>query len=91
MDYSYVLMYLHYFFIMSELITTTNHGDLEVQQATQEAEDTLLQGLDALNQSLSDTIASNSLSAPANMTNYKCQMDEAMNELTTLENCIISL
>ncbi|KVE50779.1 hypothetical protein Ccrd_023965 [Cynara cardunculus var. scolymus] len=39
----------------------------EVQQATQEAEEALTQGLEALNQSLSDTIASDALSSPTNM------------------------
>ncbi|KVH94715.1 hypothetical protein Ccrd_003218 [Cynara cardunculus var. scolymus] len=42
----------------------------EVQQATQEAEEALTQGLEALNQSLSDTIASDALSSPTNMANY---------------------
>ncbi|KVI08354.1 hypothetical protein Ccrd_013272 [Cynara cardunculus var. scolymus] len=39
----------------------------EVQQATQEAKEALMQGLEALNQSLSDTIASDALSSPTNM------------------------
>ncbi|KVI08355.1 Myb/SANT-like domain-containing protein [Cynara cardunculus var. scolymus] len=38
-----------------------------VQQATQEAKEALMQGLEALNQSLSDTIASDALSSPTNM------------------------
>lgn len=61
----------------------------EVQQATQEAEEALSQGLDALNQSLSDTIASDALSSPTNMANYMGQMAAAMNKLSTLENFVI--
>ncbi|KAJ9565319.1 hypothetical protein OSB04_001285 [Centaurea solstitialis] len=61
----------------------------EVQQATQEAEDALTQGLDALNQSLSDTIASDALSSPTNMANYMGQMAAAMNKLSTLESFVI--
>ncbi|KAL7582800.1 bZIP transcription factor TGA10 isoform X1 [Lactuca sativa] len=61
----------------------------EVQQATQEAEEALSQGLDALNQSLSDTIASDALSSPTNMANYMGQMAAAMNKLSTLESFVI--
>ncbi|XP_071737527.1 bZIP transcription factor TGA10-like [Rutidosis leptorrhynchoides] len=61
----------------------------EVQQATQEAEEALTQGLDALNQSLSDTIASDALSSPTNMANYMGQMAAAMNKLSTLENFVV--
>ncbi|KAI3819975.1 hypothetical protein L1987_13830 [Smallanthus sonchifolius] len=57
----------------------------EVQQATQEAEDALSQGLDALNQSLYNTIASDALSSP----NYMGQMVAAMNKLSTLESFVI--
>ncbi|GKC97883.1 hypothetical protein Tco_1168158 [Tanacetum coccineum] len=42
----------------------------EVQQATQEAEEALSQGLDSLNQSLYNTITSDALSSPTNMANY---------------------
>jgi len=63
----------------------------EVQQATQEAEEALSQGLDALNQSLSDTIASDALSSPTNMANYMGQMAAAMNKLSTLENFVIQV
>ncbi|CAH1446691.1 unnamed protein product [Lactuca virosa] len=61
----------------------------EVQQATQEAEEALSQGLDALNQSLSDTIASDALSSPTNMANYMGQMAAAMNKLSTLESFVL--
>lgn len=63
----------------------------EVQQATQEAEEALSHGLDALNQSLSDTIASDALSSPTNMANYMGQMAAAMNKLSTIENFVIQV
>ncbi|KAF7147378.1 hypothetical protein RHSIM_Rhsim03G0009400 [Rhododendron simsii] len=59
-----------------------------IKQSTQEAEDALSQGLEALNQSLSDTIASDSLSSPPNMGNYMGQMAIAMNKLSTLEGFV---
>ncbi|KAK8468227.1 hypothetical protein PHAVU_007G257700 [Phaseolus vulgaris] len=61
-------------------------GICGLQQSTQEAEEALSQGLDALNQSLSDTITSDSLWCPPNMTNYMGQMAVAMNKLSTLES-----
>lgn len=63
-------------------------GIYKLQQSMQEAEEALSQGLEALNQSLSDTIASNSLSCPPNMTNYMGQMALAMNKLSTLEGFV---
>ncbi|KAM7270569.1 hypothetical protein ACFE04_029783 [Oxalis oulophora] len=63
-------------------------GIYGLQQSTQEAEDALSQGLNALNQSLSDTIASDSLSCPPNMANYMGQMALALNKLTTLEGFV---
>ncbi|KAF5191531.1 Transcription factor tgal4 [Thalictrum thalictroides] len=59
-----------------------------LQQSTQEAEDALNQGLDALYQSLSDTIASDTLNYPSNMGNYMGQMAMAMNKLSTLEGFV---
>lgn len=59
-----------------------------MQQSTQEAEEALSQGLDALNQSLSDTITSDSLCFPPNMNNYMGQMAVAMNKLSTLEGFV---
>jgi transcription factor TGA len=59
-----------------------------LQQSTQEAEEALSQGLDALNQSLSETITSDSLSSPPNMANYMGQMALAMNKLSTLESFV---
>ncbi|TKY53279.1 Transcription factor HBP-1b(c1) [Spatholobus suberectus] len=63
-------------------------GICGLQQSTQEAEEALSQGLDALNQSLSDTITSDSLWCPPNMTNYMGQMAVAMNKLSTLESFV---
>lgn len=63
-------------------------GICALQQSTQEAEEALSQGLEALNQSLSDIITSDSLSCPPNMTNYMGQMAIAMNKLATLEGFV---
>ncbi|KAF9597225.1 hypothetical protein IFM89_016366 [Coptis chinensis] len=63
-------------------------GICALQQSTQEAEEALNQGLDALYQSLSDTIASDALSYPSNMGNYMGQMAIAMNKLSTLEGFV---
>ncbi|XP_071721708.1 bZIP transcription factor TGA10 [Rutidosis leptorrhynchoides] len=63
-------------------------GIYGLQQSTQEAEEALSQGFEALNQSLSDTIASDSLSCPPNMANYMGQMALAMNKLSTLEGFV---
>jgi transcription factor TGA len=72
-------------------------GVCGLQQSTQETEEALSQGLEALNQSLSDTIASDALSCPPNMANYMGQMAIAMNKIANLEgfvrqvrNCLIS-
>ncbi|GMH08192.1 hypothetical protein Nepgr_010032 [Nepenthes gracilis] len=61
-------------------------GICQLQQSTQETEEALSQGLEALNQSLSETIASDALSCPPNMANYMAQMALAMNKLSTLES-----
>ncbi|OMO63092.1 hypothetical protein CCACVL1_22488 [Corchorus capsularis] len=63
-------------------------GICGLQQSTQEAEEALSQGLEALNHSLSDIITSDSLSCPPNMTNYMGQMAIAMNKLSTLEGFV---
>ncbi|XP_022766760.1 bZIP transcription factor TGA10-like [Durio zibethinus] len=63
-------------------------GICALQQSTLEAEEALSQGLEALNQSLSDIITSDSLSCPPNMTNYMGQMAIAMNKLSTLEGFV---
>lgn len=59
-----------------------------LQQSTLEAEEALSQGLDALNQSLSNVIVSDSLTSPANMANYMEQMGLAMGKLSTLEGFV---
>ncbi|XP_048432359.1 bZIP transcription factor TGA10-like [Pyrus x bretschneideri] len=63
-------------------------GICGLQQSTQETEEALSQGLEALNQSLSETITSDSLSCPPNMANYMGQMAIAMNKLSTLEGFV---
>ncbi|GLT88277.1 hypothetical protein SLE2022_063100 [Rubroshorea leprosula] len=63
-------------------------GIYALQQSTHEAEEALSQGLEALQQSLSDTITSDSLICPPNMTNYMGQMAIAMNKLSTLEGFV---
>ncbi|KAF7804124.1 bZIP transcription factor TGA10-like isoform X1 [Senna tora] len=63
-------------------------GICGLQQSTQEAEDALSQGLEALTHSLSDTITSDSLSCPPNMNNYMGQMAMAINKLSTLEGFV---
>ncbi|KAL8142911.1 hypothetical protein V2J09_015943 [Rumex salicifolius] len=60
-------------------------GICQLQQSTHEAEEGLSQGLDSLNQSISDTIASDALSWPPSMPNYMGQMAAAMNKLSALE------
>ncbi|URE41359.1 hypothetical protein MUK42_03365 [Musa troglodytarum] len=70
----------------SELIKIL--GVCGMQQSTQETEEALSQGLEALNKSLSDTIASDALSCTSNMANYMGQMTIAMNKLTTLEGFV---
>lgn len=64
-------------------------GICGLQQSTQETEEALSQGLEALNQSLSETITSDSLSCPPNMANYMGHMAIAMNKLSTLEGFVI--
>ncbi|MQM21854.1 hypothetical protein Taro_054899 [Colocasia esculenta] len=59
-----------------------------LRTSTTETEDALTQGLEALQQSLSDTIASDELSYPSNMANYMGQMAIAMNKLSTLEGFV---
>ncbi|KAI9077278.1 hypothetical protein K1719_040722 [Acacia pycnantha] len=63
-------------------------GICGLQQSTQEAEDALSQGLEALNQSLSETITSDSLSSTPNMANYMGQMALAINKLSNLEGFV---
>ncbi|CAM8969815.1 unnamed protein product [Rhodiola kirilowii] len=60
-----------------------------LQTLTQEGEESLSNGLESLTQSLSNTIASDSLTSPTNdMTNYMSQMAIAVNKLSTLEGFV---
>ncbi|XP_073109892.1 transcription factor TGA2.2 isoform X2 [Elaeis guineensis] len=64
-------------------------GLCNLQQSSQQAEDALSQGMEALQQSLSDTLASASLGPSAgsdNVANYMGQMAIAMGKLGTLES-----
>lgn len=63
-------------------------GIYGVQQSTQEAEEALSHGLEALNQSLTETIICDSLSLPPNMNTYMAQMAVAINKLSTLEGFV---
>ncbi|KAL8144603.1 hypothetical protein AgCh_002969 [Apium graveolens] len=63
-------------------------GIYGLTQSTMEAEEALSQGLDALNQSISDVMASDLLTCPANMGNYMGQMALAMGKLSTLEGFV---
>ncbi|KAL3534254.1 hypothetical protein ACH5RR_002715 [Cinchona calisaya] len=77
--------------LMGQIEPTTEQQLMVIyglQQSTQETEEALSQGLEALNQSLSDTIASDALGYPANMGNYMGQMALAMNKLSTLESFV---
>ncbi|KAE8701663.1 TGACG-sequence-specific DNA-binding protein TGA-2.1 [Hibiscus syriacus] len=77
--------------ILNEIEALTEQqiiGICGLQQSTQEAEEALTQGLEAMNQSLSDIITSDSLSCPPNMTNYMGQMAMAINKLSTLEGFV---
>ncbi|XP_072979968.1 transcription factor TGA2.3-like isoform X2 [Typha angustifolia] len=64
-------------------------GICNLQQSSQQAEDALSQGMEALQQSLAETLASASLGPSTgsdNVANYMGQMAIAMGKLGTLEN-----
>ncbi|KAJ0981362.1 hypothetical protein J5N97_009617 [Dioscorea zingiberensis] len=64
-------------------------GICNLQQSSLQAEDALSQGMEALQQSLAETLASASLTPSAssdNVTGYMSQMAMAMGKLGTLEN-----
>ncbi|PWZ14054.1 bZIP transcription factor TGA10 [Zea mays] len=63
-------------------------GVYGLQQSALETEEALSQGLEALYQSLSDTVVSDALSCPSNVSNYMGQMAVAMNKLSTLEGFV---
>ncbi|KAK3033660.1 hypothetical protein RJ639_034539 [Escallonia herrerae] len=60
-------------------------GICNLQQSSQQAEDALSQGMEALQQSLAETLSSNS-TGPGNMADYMGQMAIAMGKLATIEN-----
>ncbi|KAL5200465.1 hypothetical protein ABZP36_021668 [Zizania latifolia] len=63
-------------------------GICNLQQSSQQAEDALSQGMEALQQTLADTLASaaTAVGGADNVTNYMGQMAIAMAKLSTLEN-----
>ncbi|KAJ7949370.1 Transcription factor like [Quillaja saponaria] len=66
-------------------------GITNLQQSSQQAEDALSQGMEALQQSLSETLSSGSLGSSGssgNVANYMGQMAMAMGKLGTLEGFI---
>lgn len=90
-DIIWVTTYIMVQVILNQIEPLTEQqilGICGLQQSTQEAEEALSQGLEALNQSLSDTITSDSLSCPPNMANYMGQMAMAVNKLSTLEGFV---
>lgn len=58
-----------------------------LQQSSQQAEDALSQGMEALQQNLADTLSAGSLGS-SNVANYMGQMAMAMGKLGTLENFV---
>ena len=64
-------------------------GICNLQQSSQQAEDALSQGMEALQQSLAETLSSGSLGpagSSGNVASYMGQMAMAMGKLGTLEN-----
>ncbi|KAK4789455.1 hypothetical protein SAY86_016759 [Trapa natans] len=63
-------------------------GICNLQQSSQQAEDALSQGMEALQQSLSETLSSSTLNptCSGNVSDYMGQMSVAMAKLATLEN-----
>lgn len=63
-------------------------GICNLQQSSQQAEDALSQGMEALQQSLVETLSATSLgpSGSGNVADYMGQMAIAMGNLSTLEN-----
>ena len=63
-------------------------GICNLQQSSQQAEDALSQGMEALQQSLVETLSSNCLgpTGSGNVADYMGQMAIAMGKLATLEN-----
>ncbi|KAJ0965084.1 hypothetical protein J5N97_026222 [Dioscorea zingiberensis] len=77
--------------ILSSLEPLTEQQLLQIynlQQSAQENEESLSQGLESLQQSLSNTILSEALSFPSNMADYMDQMAIAMNKLSSFETFV---
>jgi len=80
--------------LVTHLEPLTEHqfmGINNLQHSSQQAEDALSQGMDALQQSLAETLASGSLGPPGtsgNVANYMGQMAMAMGKLGTLEGFV---
>jgi transcription factor TGA len=63
-------------------------GICNLQQSSQQAEDALSQGMEALQQSLADIVAGGLLGSSPNVANYMGQMAMAMGKLGTLESFV---
>ncbi|KAH9570469.1 hypothetical protein CY35_02G042400 [Sphagnum magellanicum] len=63
-------------------------GICNLQQSSQQAEDALSQGMEALQQSLADTVMGGLLVSSPNVANYMGQMAMAMGKLGTLESFV---
>ncbi|XP_022889438.1 bZIP transcription factor TGA10-like [Olea europaea var. sylvestris] len=63
-------------------------GICGLQQSTHEAEEALSQGLQALNQSLSDTLICDPLNVPSDVNSFMSTMALAINKLSTLEGFV---
>lgn len=59
-----------------------------LQQSSQQAEDALSQGMEALQGSLAEVLSAGSLGPSPNVANYMGQMAMAMTKLGTLENFV---
>jgi transcription factor TGA len=60
-----------------------------LQQSSQQAEEALSQGMEALQQNLADTLASpGTVGSSSNVASYMAQMATAMGKLGTLENFV---
>ncbi|CAK9235201.1 unnamed protein product [Sphagnum troendelagicum] len=63
-------------------------GICNLQQSSQEAEDALSQGMEALQQSLAETVANGLLGRSPTVANYMSQMTMAMSKLSMLESFV---
>nr|GMD90564.1 bZIP transcription factor TGA10-like isoform X2 [Ipomoea batatas] len=72
-----------------ELVTEQQMlGMIALQQSTQEAEEAMSQGMEALNQTISDIISSDALFYPSNVAACMPQMAAAITNLCTLETFV---